>query len=105
MARDDDCPQALGLRPPTDHEKYDCRSARDGKKDTDLVPIHLATVRDIRGPLLGTKLPRDYSADVGRAVADNKKPQPKLGLVEVHKLRRPRKKKRPATPALVCICG
>ena len=24
-------------------------------------------------------MPRDYSADVGRAVAGNKKPQPKLG--------------------------
>ena len=53
MARDDDCPQALGLRPPVDHEKHDCRKARDGKKDTGLSPIHLATVRDIRGPLLG----------------------------------------------------
>jgi hypothetical protein len=37
-----------------DHEKRDCRKARDGKKNTDLSPFHLPTLREIRGPLLAT---------------------------------------------------
>jgi hypothetical protein len=36
-----------------DHEKHDCREARDSEKDTDLSPCHLATVREIGGRLRG----------------------------------------------------
>jgi hypothetical protein len=45
-------PKPLGLWLP-DHKQRDCRKAGDDKKDTDLVPIHLPTVRKIGGPVLG----------------------------------------------------
>ena len=41
------CPRPLGLWLPIDHEKHDCRKARDGKKDSDLSPFHLPIVGDM----------------------------------------------------------
>jgi hypothetical protein len=42
------------MRLSVNHEKHDCRKARDSEKDTDLSPNHLFILRDIGVGLRGT---------------------------------------------------